>query len=140
MRRLSRRRPFGRRGDGKLKLVGDCTEICQYYAFFTGTATHERDAELARRVVEAFRPGCELPPGLFPADMFIGYMLRLRVLGDLGREDLIPDEIKARVGHQVRETGSLWEFSDGHDSCCHGFVSYVATFLPFVRQCIRRGD
>ena len=122
------------RRNGKLELVRDCTEICQYYAFFTDTATRGHDAELARRVVEAFRPGRELPQGLFPADMFIGYMLRLRVLKDLGREDLIPDEIKARVGHQVRETGSLWEFSDGHDSCCHGFVSYVATFLPFVRQ------
>ena len=121
------------RRDGKLELVRDCTEICQYYAFFTDTATHECDAELARRVVETFRPGCELPPGLYSADMFIGYMLRLRVLKDLGREDLIPGEIKARVGYQVGETGSLWEFRDGHDSCCHGFVSYVATFLPFAR-------
>ena len=120
-----------RDGDGRLVRGKDITEVCQYYAFFTGTATPAGDPDLWRRTVAELGPRVTLPKGIWPADMFMGAMLRLALLRDFGRTDLIADDIKAYVGYQVAETGSLWEFKDGHDSRCHGFLSYVATFLDF---------
>lgn len=112
-----------------VRVAADRSEVCQYYAFFADVASPKTHSDLWNRTVELFAPGRPTPEGLRTANMFFGHMLRLRLLKRFGREDLLPSEIKALVGHQAEESGSLWEFTDGHDSRCHSFASYVATFL-----------
>jgi len=120
--------------DGRLVRVADRTETCQYYAFFTDTVSRETHGAFWERLVARFGPGKKNPDGVFPADMFFGYMLRLVLLDRFGRKDLVEEEIKARVGYQAEESGTLWEFRDGHDSRCHAFPSFVSVFLPKTRE------
>ena len=45
-----------RQKDGSLKLSGECTETCQYYAFYFGTADAKDYPELWNRLVSDFGP------------------------------------------------------------------------------------
>ena len=119
-----------REKDGTLKLVPDRTETCQYYAFFFGTATPQTHAALWRMMTEEFGPDLKKHPDIFPSDMFFGRLLRLDLLGKAGRADTVVREIKGYLGRMAEESGTLWEFADGHDSRCHAFTSYA-----FVLMC-----
>ena len=114
--------------DGRYTLNPDRTETCQYYAFFTGVATKERFPDLWRRMVDGFGPG-RTSDGLYPSDMFFGRLLRLGLLAGDGHAAKTAAEIKKYLLGMVEESGTLWEFADGHDSRCHAFAAYVALLL-----------
>ena len=119
------------RENGELKLTGECTEVCQYYAFFMKCATEETHAELKKRLIENF--GSNRVSGVFdeiyPANAFIGNYLRLDLLLLWGEKELLKADILSFFSEMAELTGSLWEHMDTHASCSHGFASYAAYWI-----------
>ena len=79
-------------------------------------------------MVEGFGPG-RTSDGVFPSDMFFGRLLRLDLLARDGYAAKTAAEIKNYLLGMVQESGTLWEFADGHDSRCHAFAAYAALLL-----------
>lgn len=118
-------------GDG-WRNPGNRTEVCQYYAFFTGTATQDEDRALFRTLVLDYGPDCHDTAdsgGLAPANAFIGYYLRLELLFRAGRRSQLLSELKRYFLPMAKQTGTLWEFRAPRASCCHGFASHVLYWL-----------
>ncbi len=123
--------------DGKLTTPEDITEVCQYYAFFTGVADKERYPELLRIIADDFGAGhkCErTQPGVYPANAFIGNYLRMEVLSFNGYRKQIINEIKEYFDYMALKTGTLWENDSTHASCNHGFSSHAVRFI--FRDCL----
>ena len=127
-----------RQKDGTLKLSGECTETCQYYAFFHRVATPETHPALWRRLLEDFGPQRYDPndrtkmlkhPEIWPSNAFIGNYLRLKLLERAGRGQQILDETKGYFLYMAARTGTLWENDTTCASCNHGFASYAAVLL-----------
>ena len=121
-----------RQADGTLKLSGECTETCQYYAFFTGVADKERDAELWRRLVEDFGPDRVAKSRwkrIWPSNFIFGTCLRLELLSRDGRGAQIYREVRDYFLKMAETTGTLWEHGDTRASCCHGFASIAVEYL-----------
>ena len=121
-----------RQADGTLRLSGERTEVCQYYAFFTGTATKERDAALWRRLVDDFGPNRAkkgLWKEIWPANFIFGTCLRMELLSLDGRGAQIYRELRDYFLEMADRTGTLWEHNDARASCCHGFASIASEYL-----------
>ena len=118
-----------RQKDGTLKLSGECTETCQYYAFYFKTATPETHAELWRTLIADFGPKRKETgkyPEIHPSNAFIGNYLRLECLSREGLSDRILDETRGFFLYMADITGTLWENIGTTASCNHGFASHVA--------------
>ena len=121
-----------RQKDGSLKLSGECTETCQYYAFFFKTATPETHPELWRKLVDDFGPKrkeTQKYPKIWPSNAFIGNYLRLECLSRAGLHANILDETKGFFLYMAERTGTLWEHEGIRASCDHGFASHAAMYL-----------
>ena len=150
-----------RQADGALELSGERTEICQYYAFFTGVADKERDALLWKRLVEDFGPerlknAKWREPGLWarlhtpmiegrwkeiwPANFIFGTCLRMELLSRDGRGAQIYREVRDYFLRMAEKTGTLWEHNDPRASCCHGFASIASEYLIRDILGVRRID
>ena len=132
-----------RRPDGSLGLSGECTEICQYYAFFSGVATKSGDADLWKILVEDFGPN-RVKEGkwrnIWPANFIFGTCLRLELLSRDNRPAQIYDEIRDYFLFMAEKTGTLWEHNTPSASCCHGFASIAAEYLFRDILGVRRVD
>jgi len=120
------------RRDGKLVLSGECTESCQYYAFFTDIATPETHSKLWNILVNDFgydRVEKGLYPEIWPANAFIGNYLRLDLLDRYGYRDELYDNIKGYFAYMAEQTGTLWENNNVSGSCNHGFASHVIHWI-----------
>ncbi|MCF7863435.1 MAG: hypothetical protein K9L89_01440, partial [Kiritimatiellales bacterium] len=117
---------------GVLQPSGESTEVCQYYAFFCGTATPETCSNLWKILMEEFGPSRQ-PGGLYdavwPANAFIGYYLRMELLSRHGEAARLMDEIKGYFIGMAQTTGTLWEHNDTRASCNHGFASHICVHL-----------
>lgn len=112
--------------------TSNCTETCQYYAFFTGVATREGYPELWERLVTDFGPDRAKKgayPEIYPSNAFIGNFLRLELLCVNGYYSQLLEEIKGYFLYMAEITGTLWEHVDTYASCNHGFASYVAELI-----------
>jgi alpha-L-rhamnosidase len=121
-----------RQSDGSLKLSGECTETCQYYAFFFKTATAATHPGLWRTLVEDFGPKrikTGKYPEIAPSNAFIGNYLRLECLSRAGLVRQIYDETKDFFLYMAERTGTLWEMISDRASCNHGFASHAAVYL-----------
>ncbi|MBQ0033581.1 MAG: nucleoside hydrolase, partial [bacterium] len=121
-----------RQADGSLKVTGERTEVCQYYAFFFGLATPAGNPILWKRLVEDFGPSRKQTgkwKEIWPADAFFGNYLRLEILSREGRGEQVVDEIAGYFGGMADRTGTLWEYNRPTASLCHGFASYVTVLL-----------
>lgn len=121
-----------RQEDGSLKLSGECTETCQYYAFFFHVATPELHPELWKRLITEFGPHRKLNnkyPKIHFSNAFIGNFLRLELLSRAGLSDQLIKEIKGYFLNMAETTGTLWEHDNTSASCVHGFASHVAVWL-----------
>ncbi len=120
--------------DGKGGFVNtrNRSETCQYYAFFTGTATKETRPALWQTLLKDFGPG-RAATGAYPeipkANAFIGNYLRLQLLFREGLYDKLTEEIRAFFLPMAEATGTLWENMTDFASCNHGFASHVAWWL-----------
>ena len=126
-----------RQKDGSLKLSGECTETCQYYAFFFGTATKELHPALWKTLVTEFGPQrfsedrktLKAHPDIWPSNAFIGNYLRLKLLEREGMGNQILAETKGYFKYMADRTGTLWENDTTCASTNHGFASYAAVLL-----------
>ncbi|MDD2454863.1 MAG: hypothetical protein PHG96_02290 [Kiritimatiellae bacterium] len=118
-----------RQPDGSLKLSGERTETCQYYAFFFHAATPETHAALWKTLRDDFGPDRK-KTGKYPeihfANAFIGNYLRLELLSRQHLSAQILNETKGYFLNMTDLTGTLWENDTPRASCSHGFASHVA--------------
>ena len=118
--------------DGVARLSGECTESCQYYAFFTDIATPETYPALWETLVRDFGPQRKetgLHPKIYFANAFVGNYLRLDLLLRYGYRDELLDNIEGYFYKMAVQTGTLWEHDSTTASCCHGFASHVIVWL-----------
>lgn len=123
--------------NGNKYVPEDITEVCQYYAFFSGVATKEEYPELLEIIANDFGAGhkCEKThPGVYPANAFIGNYLRMEVLSFNGYRKQIIGEIKDYFDYMAQKTGTLWEADTTKISCNHGFASHAIRFI--FRDCL----
>lgn len=99
------------------------SEVCQYYAFFFGLESPASKPELWSRLIR------EDYGDLFPANAFIGKLLRLDLLVMAGEYEAAWRELKKTYAPMARKTGTLWEHVDPRASCNHGFTSYIAVLM-----------
>lgn len=127
--------------DGNKFIPEDITEVCQYYAFFSGVATKEEYPELLEIIAKDFGAGhkCEKThPGVYPANAFIGNYLRMEVLSFNGYRKQVINEIKDYFDYMAIRTGTLWESDTARSSCNHAFASHVVRFI--FRDCLGIND
>ncbi len=108
------------------------SETCQYYAFFTGTATKEAFPRLYEKMFSEFGPARDTEktyPDIPRSNAFIGNYLRLYILFNDKEYSKLLDEIEAFFLPMAEKTGTLWENMTDYASCCHGFASHVAYWL-----------
>lgn len=121
------------RVNGKLTATTNISEACQYYAFFSKTASKEEYPELYTTLLEHFgakRDETKVYPEVAKSNAFIGNFLRLISFVENGDNQVIKDECIAYFGKMAELTGTLWEMDDpGYGSLNHGFASYVANLL-----------
>lgn len=124
-----------RRTQESLENPGNTTEVCQYYAFFTGTATREEDAGLWETLLRDFGPGRKesgLHPQVAFANAFIGNYLRIELLYREGLYEDVLDNIRGYFAKMAALTGTLWENDNAYASCNHGFASHVIYWLAGI--------
>lgn len=126
---------------GVARLSGECTEACQYYAFFCGIATKEKSPVLWERLLNDFGPerivSGKWPEfkedakwkNIYPANAFIGNYLRLELLCLAGEKEKLLENIRGFFLKMADLTGTLWENENTTASCNHGFASHVIYWL-----------
>lgn len=125
------------RKNGKLKLSGECTEVCQYYAFFFGIADKKKHPKLLETLINDFGPKREKKnkyPNIYPANAFIGNYLRLDILMRYGEYKKVLENIEDYFYYMAERTGTLWEHTGTTASCDHGFASYVICWLDELKK------
>lgn len=113
--------------DGVLVRTDNISETCQYFAAFFDIIT-EKEA-FVDRLAHIFSPFVERPERFCAAPMFIGYVLRLFLLFDVGENERLLRECKEKFLPMAERTGTIWEFFDESASCNHGFGSIVGYFI-----------
>ena len=125
-----------RMADGSLRLSGERTETCQYYAFYTHTATPETYPALWNILTSQFGPqrtALKLWPEIHPSNAFIGNYLRLELLVRHGLGAQMLEETKDYFAYMAERTGTLWEHINTSASCNHGFASYFIWLLQQIK-------
>lgn len=121
-----------RKEDGSLEITRNRSEVCQYFAFFFGTATSESHPKLWQKLLDEFGPN-RIKDGLYPeihkANSFVGNVLRLELLSWADRSEQLLEESVAYNEYMADRTGTLWENDGPYASCNHGFASHVAHVL-----------
>ena len=105
------------------------TETCQYYAFFTETATPESHPALWKTMLNDFgskRKTTNAYPEIFPSNAFIGNYLRLEALARNGYVKQMLNESIDDFLYMANQTGTLWENITTRGSLNHGFASHIA--------------
>lgn len=117
------------RRESALARTGNRSEVCQYYAFFFGTATPETHPELWAKLRDEFGPK-RRESGAYPhvakANAFIGNVLRLELLSRAGLVQQLLDESIGYHLYMAERTGTLWEHDSPGASCNHGFAAHLA--------------
>lgn len=120
--------------NGQYQNPGHQSEVCQYYAFFTGIADRQTDPELWQTLVKEFGPGrtAGCYPQVAPANAFIGDYLRLELLFLNGQAETLLTDLQMYFQPMAARTGTLWEHNMPSASCCHGFASHVLYWLAKI--------
>lgn len=114
--------------DGGLTVTDNASEVCQYYAWFTGQLAIADEPALWRRLVRADYSG------LHPANAFVGKLLRLELLIANDEPTAARRELLANFAPMARATGTLWEMLDASASRNHGFTAYVAVLIDRLAE------
>jgi len=125
----------------KLRPSGECTETCQYYAFFTGVATPETFPDLWNTLLHEFGPARKEHnpyPQIAFSNVLVGQMMRLDLLIRYGFNKEIIDNIEDYFYYMAEKTGTLWELDTVQASCSHGFTSIVLVWLNMLGMIERK--
>lgn len=118
--------------DGKLEITDEITEVCQYYAFFTKTASIDKYPELWEKLLKDFGPDRAekgVHPEIYGTNAFIGTYLRLELLSNAGLHQQLLDESVDFFLYMAKRTGTLWENKTDNASLNHGFASHVVVWF-----------
>ena len=105
------------------------TEVCQYYAFRFRVADKKAFPKLYEILLTDFYPNTTKWPGIPKVNAFMGMYIRMELLLEWGKKEMLAKEIKEFFGHMAQYTGTLWEHKDMSASLNHGFASYVGGLL-----------
>jgi len=120
------------RKDGKLEITRNRSECCQYFAFYFGLASPDKQPKLWKNLVTQFGPlrdEKKVFPEIHKANAFIGNYIRLELLSRYGHTMEIQNELADFYYPMAVQTGTLWENIHSYASCNHGFASHVAHSL-----------
>lgn len=117
-----------RQPDGLLVNTGNVSETCQYYAVLFGNVDLNRPeySDLKNYIENGFK---DFGKEYTPINAFIGFYLRMMLLLDMGKYDLLLSDIKDFFYGMAKTTGTLWEYKEGLGSRDHGFASFVAYII-----------
>jgi alpha-L-rhamnosidase len=117
---------------GELRVNGNISETCQYYAFYFGTADEEKYRDLKNTLLTEFGPDSENYPEIEKSNAFMGALLRMDLLVAWKKREMLIEQIKGYFLRMARLTGTLWEHKNVAASLNHGFPSYIAALLMDV--------
>jgi alpha-L-rhamnosidase len=120
------------RQNGKLQPTENCSEACQYFAFYFDVASPETYPALWRLLRDEFGPHRKetgAHPKVKPANAFVGNVLRLEILSRYGLRQQLLDESVGYLLYMADRTGTLWENDTAVASCNHGFASHIVKNL-----------
>ena len=121
----------------------DCSdhisEACQYYAFFTKTATKDTYPELWARIETELGPNIDSEK-VKKANAFIGNYLRLVIFEREKCWRRILDETLDYFYYMAARTGTLWEKINTQNSLNHGFASYAAVLIHNATEALYGED
>ena len=129
--------------DNDLKVTDECTEVCQYYAFFTKTATKKLYPKLWKTLIKDFGPDRvekKLHPDIYPANAFIGTYLRMELLSEQGLHKQLLSESVGFFKYMAERTGTLWENKTDNASLNHGFASHIAIWLDKAVEALQKKE
>lgn len=125
------------RVDGRLVLTDHVSELCQIFAAYFGieppggqfyTDFTERFARIWSK------------KDMAPTALFIGGILRLMTLYDLGEYERVLTESKENFLEMAKRTGTIWEFYDESASCNHGFGSILGLLICRSAEAIQKEE
>ena len=121
------------RNNGKLEpQANNKTEVCQYYAFYFGVASSERDPELydflTKELTIENKQALERHK-IHPCNAFIGNYLRMEMLSQNNLQKQLLDEVEKGFLYMAETTGTLWEHMNANASCNHGFAAHAGFVL-----------
>ena len=122
--------------DDGLVLCRECSEACQYYAFFFKLTTPEESPWLWNTMLRHFsyeKNESKEYQEIYPANTFIGKYLRLELIAQYGSESQLYDNIRGYFSGMADITGTLWEYIGPTASCNHGYTSYVIYWMDRLR-------
>lgn len=118
--------------ENTIVLGEECSEACQYYAFYFKIVTPEECPELWDTMIKDFSyDRLEKPrhPEMAPCNTFIGKYLRLDLLERYGYYNELYNNIRGYFSYMADQTGTLWEYISPTASCNHGFASHVIYWM-----------
>lgn len=112
------------RVDDTLKLTDNVSELCQIFAqyFNVAPATPQFREHYVNRFQQSGYEVC-------PSALFIGGILRLMTLIQMGEYELVLEEAKERFLSMAERTGTIWELFSDNASCNHGFGSILGKLI-----------
>ncbi len=123
------------RENGVLKTTDNVSEICQYYAFYSGIASFEEHKDLWQKLLVEFGPERnenETYPNVVKSVVFIGNYLRLFLMMQMGEKQKILSDCKDLFLPMARKTGTLWEHGGTNASLNHGFASVAVNLISYA--------
>lgn len=117
---------------GKLNLLEDSSEACQYYAVLFGgiDLSAKEFTYLKHLITDVFIPDRDdVMPEIFPVNMFIGAYLRMEALLRMKEYKLVLNDVEGFFGSMEKYTGTLWEYKQHKGSYDHGFASYALVVI-----------
>ncbi|MGN1078252.1 MAG: hypothetical protein ACI4ST_07020 [Candidatus Gallimonas sp.] len=122
-----------RDGEGKLQRTENLTEVCQYYAFWTGCAKREEYPALFERMTAEYGETRDKAlRALAKPNVMYGIYMRLDLLMTAGERERIAKECVGLFSEMAERTGTLWEHKGIEASCDHGFASYAVRWILYA--------
>ncbi|HPS55037.1 MAG TPA: hypothetical protein PLP05_05520 [Sedimentisphaerales bacterium] len=120
------------RKDSLLQRTENCSESCQYYAFYFNIADATTHSDLWQKLVSEFGPDraqTKAYPNVKMGNALLGNWMRLQLFSRLGLYQQLKDETIDYLLYMADKTNTLWEHVDDYASCNHGFASHIVCNL-----------
>lgn len=112
------------RVDGKLEITDNVSEFNQIIAAYF--QLEEEGSRFYQNFLQRFKT---VQREIHPTALFIGSVLRLMTLYDMGEYELVLKECKEHFLEMAEMTGTIWELFGGNASCNHGFGAVVGQMI-----------
>lgn len=111
------------RADGVLQMTENASELHQIFAVYFKL---EESEAFLRNFVRCFK---DTHRQIHPAALFVGSVMRMMTLYELGEYKLLLEECKEHFLEMAKTTGTIWELFGGNASCNHGFGAVVGNLI-----------